>query len=161
MELIDALVEYIDIESLYALYNTNKSLHSALNQKDILNRLYQMHLSEYYKNDIQNFDDLYNKYIKLKDKLYIYSQMNFNIDNFQKFQNDNDDWPNETYEQFLNRQWKILFNILDIEYINILKYILKHRNHFNILNKNESSIYTIDGYIFNDVGELCLTHADD
>ena len=58
MEFIDALIEHTSIESLYALYNTNKSLHKALNQKDILNRLYQIHLSVYYNNDIQNFDAL-------------------------------------------------------------------------------------------------------
>ena len=161
MELIDALIEHTDIETLYALYNTNQSLHKALNQKDILNRLYHIHLSKYYNKDIKNFDALYNKYMKLKDKLYIFSQMNFSMDNFQKFQDDNEDWLDETYDQFLNRQWQILFNILDMDYINTLKYIIKHRHQFNILDKNDSTIYSMDGYIFNDRGELCLTHSDD
>ena len=99
--------------------------------------------------------------MRLKDKLYIFSQINYSINDFKKFQDDNEDWTNETYEQFLNRQWEILFNIVDIDYINTIKYILKNRHKINILNKNESSIYSIDGYIFNDHGELCLTHSDD
>ncbi len=160
-ELIDALIEHTDMDILYALSKTNKNLHKSLNQKDILNRLYQMHLSDYYNNNFQIFDDLYDQYKILKNKLYIFSQMNFSIVNFKNFQDENEDWINETYEQFLNRQWKILFNILDINYINTMMYLLKHRHQFNVIDKTESTVYSVDGYIFNDAGEFCITHADD
>lgn len=95
----------------------------------------------------------------LMDKKEIFSLMNFNKGMFDKFQNDGDDFfENQTYEEFLAKQWEQLVNITDVDYINTIKYIVTHRNQFSIVNKGEISFYDSDGYIFNAIGSFCLSH---
>ena len=95
----------------------------------------------------------------LKDKKEIYSLMNFNKGMFDKFQNDGDDFfENQTYEEFMAKQWQYLLSITDVDYINAIKYIVTHRKKFSIVNKDQMSFYGSDGYIFNLSGTFCLSH---
>jgi hypothetical protein len=161
MEMIDVLIEYSNMDSIYELSKTNKSYEKIFNQKENLNRLYQMHLSKYYDNDITDLKSLYKKYKLLQDKLYIFSKMNFTAKNFKFFQDENDDWIDITYQEFLDKQWNHLFKIDDTKYINVIKYILEHDTDFLIADQQNASIYYRNGYIFNGNGKLCLSTCRD